>query len=135
MKTPPIETLKAELATLSKYEILIFGSFVEGGFGPNSDIDIAIISRSKNPEKNNDILNQFLGRFPKKYDINIFELLPIRVKYSILCNYKVLFGDRIEISEYLYEYRKIWNDCKYRILENQFESIKERREILQNKHI
>ncbi|MBU4373097.1 MAG: nucleotidyltransferase domain-containing protein [Euryarchaeota archaeon] len=32
----------------------------------------------------------------------------------------------IDISEYFYEFRKLWNDMKYRFMENQFQSVREK---------
>jgi len=43
-------------------------------------------------------------------------------------NYKVLFGDEVEISEYFYFYRKLWADSKHRIFDNQFKNLKEQKE-------
>ena len=67
-----------------------------------------------------------MGQFPLKFDIRIFELFPIDIKISIVQNYEVLFGDPLEISEYFYEFRKKWDDCKHRILTNQFSSYREK---------
>ena len=121
----PIETIQNELHLLSQYEVIIFGSYVEGGFGPNSDIDICILSHSKVKEEDIRILEQFQCKIPPIYELHIFESSPITIQYSIWSNYHVLFGNDLEISEYLYEYRKIWRDCKHRILGNQFSSAAE----------
>jgi len=67
-----------------------------------------------------------LGQFPLKFDVRVFELFPIDIQISIIQNYEVLFGDPLEISEYFYEFRKKWDDCKHRILSNQFSSYHER---------
>lgn len=135
MDSTLVEKIKSDLKSLSKYEVILFGSHVEGGVGPNSDIDIAIITRdrSENAKENNiNLLNELLGKFPPPYEIHIYELLPILVRYSIWHNYKVIFGDILEISEYFYEDRKIWDDCKHRILDNQFSTISEEIKYLKN---
>ena len=67
-----------------------------------------------------------MGQFPLKFDVRVFELFPIDIQISIVQNYEVLFGDPLEISEYFYSFRKKWDDCKYRILSNQFSSYNER---------
>ncbi len=127
MKLPKIEEMKEILEPLKeKYEIILFGSVVEGGMRPESDIDIAIITRNKNEKQNIELQKSLLGKFPLKFDIRVFELFPIDIQISIIRNYKVIFGDPLEISEYFYYFRKKWDDCKYRILSNQFTSYHER---------
>jgi hypothetical protein len=69
--------------------------------------------------------------FPIKFDVRVFELFPIDIKISIIQNYEVIFGDPLEISEYFYHVRKKWDDCKHRILSNQFSSYRERLSLLE----
>lgn len=127
MKFLEIEELRESLRPLKeKYEVILYGSHVEGGVRPNSDIDIAVISREKNVKENIILQEKLLGKFPLKFDVRVFELFPIYVQISIVDNYKVVFGDILEISEYFYSIRKRWDDCKYRILTNQFSSHRER---------
>ncbi|MHA1301955.1 MAG: nucleotidyltransferase family protein [Candidatus Helarchaeota archaeon] len=121
-----LKQIKIELKKIKQFESVLFGSYVEGTFRTGSDIDVAIITRSKNFEDNLIIFNKLLGKVPRIYDIRIFELLPLTIKASIFQNYKVLFGDPLEISEYFYFYRKLWNDCKLRIEKNMFNSYKEK---------
>ena len=109
-----------------KYEVIMYGSQVEGGSRPSSDVDIAVITRKVSREENVKIQEELLGILPLKYDIRVFELYPIYIQISIIENYKVVLGDPLEISEYIYRYRKKWDDCKHRILSNQFLSYKER---------
>ena len=109
-----------------KYEVIIFGSIVNGEFRAESDIDIGVISRNCNQKNNIKLQKVLLGQFPFKFDVRVFELFPIDIQISIIQNYEVLFGDPLEISEYFYEFRKKWDDCKHRILSNQFSSYHER---------
>lgn len=109
-----------------KYEVILFGSFVEGGFRAESDIDIGVISRNRNSKYNIELQKELLGQFPSKFDVRVFELFPIDIQISIIQNYEVLYGDPLEISEYFYSFRKKWDDCKHRILSNQFSSYHER---------
>jgi hypothetical protein len=60
------------------------------------------------------------------YDLRVFELLPLKVKATLMSDYLVLFGDELEISEYFYDYRREWDDQKYRILDGYFKSYKEK---------
>ncbi len=124
---PSIDEIKHILAPLKeKYEVILFGSAVEGGLRPKSDIDIAILSHNQNEKKNIKFQKELLGKFPLKFDIRVFELFPIYIQISIIQNYKVIFGNPLEISEYFYNFRKKWDDCKHRILSNQFSSYLER---------
>ena len=109
-----------------KYDVVVYGSFVEGCMRPDSDIDIAILSHETDKELNVKIQKDLLGNFQLKFEIRIFELLPIYIQISIVENYKTIFGNPLEISEYFYRYRKKWDDCKHRILSNQFSSYQER---------
>ena len=127
MKLPKIEEMKEILDPLKEnHEVILFGSAVEGGMRPESDVDIAAISRNKNKNQNIELQKSLLGKFPLKFDVRIFELYPIDIQISIINNYKVIFGDPLEISEYFYYFRKKWDDCKHRILSNQFTSYHER---------
>ncbi len=71
-----------------------------------------------------------MGRFNPLYDIRVFEMLPLHIQINIIKNHLVLFGDELELSEYFYFYRKLWNDVKQRIAENQFQDSKEMRKII-----
>ena len=50
-----------------------------------------------------------------------------------MSNYIVIFGDALEISEYFYQYWKLWRDMKYRYEENRLKSQKERIAGLKNR--
>ena len=127
MRSLKIGYLAENLKTLKdKYEIVIYGSQVEGGIRPDSDIDITVITRESKIENNIEIQKELLGMYPLNFDVRVFELFPIYIQISIIENYKVLFGDILEISEYFYSFRKKWDDCKHRILSNQFSSHHER---------
>jgi predicted nucleotidyltransferase len=127
MKSDEITEVREDLNILEeKYDIVVYGSYVEGTMRPNSDIDVAILTYETEEDRNIDSQKELLGRFPLKYEVRIFELLPIHIQISIIRNYKVIFGDLLEISEYFYSFRKKWDDCKHRILSNQFSSYQER---------
>ncbi|KKN07125.1 hypothetical protein LCGC14_1070340 [marine sediment metagenome] len=131
MNSNELKKLREDLIDLKrKNEVVLFGSHVEGGVRPISDIDVAVLSLDKDRDKNLKLQKELLGKFPLKYDIHVFELFPIYIQISIVENYLVLFGDLLDISEYFYKYRKRWDDCKYRILSNQFSSNKERLSLL-----
>ncbi len=118
--------IKKDLSIFKDYEVVLFGSYASGKADIRSDIDIAIITREKDRKKGMELWKKVLGKAPENYDIKIFELIPLPIKASLFQNYKVVFGDRLDISEYFYEFRKLWNDMKYRFKENQFKSTKEK---------
>ncbi len=131
MNSNDLTKLREDLIYLKeKNDVVLFGSHVEGGMRPNSDIDIAVLSLDKDRNKNLKLQKDLLGKFPLKFDIRVFELFPIYIQISIVENYLIVFGDLLDISEYFYKFRKKWDDCKYRILSNQFSSNKERLSLL-----
>ncbi len=109
------DRIRVDLKSLANYEVVIFGSYVEGGFREGSDIDVAVITRRRDCEELIRFQKELIGKFPPMYDVRVFELLPLRIKASIIENYRVLFGDPLEISEYFYFWRKMWNDVKHRV--------------------
>ena len=121
-----LNKIKEELNHLRKFEVVIYGSYTTDDFTIRSDIDIAIITRKKNLNNNIEVLKKALKKSLQKYHINLFELLPLPIKAEIIDNYIVLFGDRLEISEYFYHFRKLWEDIKHRYYANQFNSFKEK---------
>ncbi|MHA1771538.1 MAG: nucleotidyltransferase domain-containing protein [Candidatus Thorarchaeota archaeon] len=119
------DKIREDLSFLSTKEVLLYGSIVTGGYGPKSDIDVAIITRTTDPDTHFRTRIEALANAPQKYDIHILEALPIIVIADILNKYEVLFGDPLEIGEYLYYYRKVWEDYKYRLEIPTLEEIKE----------
>jgi len=122
------------LKTLEKYQVVIYGSFLTKYFIPHrSDIDIAIITPNPEKEKNILLLKELAGECSVKYDIKVFELLPLYLKIEIINNYQVLFGDPLDISEYFYHFRSQWRDMSRRVKENQFKNINEKLELLERR--
>lgn len=102
------------------FGILLFGSYVKNEHTKRSDIDICLIGIDK------DDYLKILKKLGDKYDIKIFEELPLYIKIDIIKNHKVIWGNELEISEYFYKFRKIWRDMEKRIKENQFKSVREK---------
>ena len=121
-----VKEIKTDLSFVKDYEVVIFGSYAGKRADKRSDIDIAVITRKKDRDKCMKIWMEVLGKATDIYDIKIFELLPLHIKASLIDNYEVVFGNRLDISEYFYEFRKLWNDMKYRFIDNQFQSVMEK---------
>jgi len=100
--------------------VLLFGSHVAGKAGKRSDIDICLVS----PE-NKRVLLKVFEKLGDKYDVKIFEELPLYIKIDVIKNHRTIFGDEVELSYYFYTFRKEWRDVEHRIRENRFESARE----------
>ncbi len=127
-----LEDIRADLSFIRDYDVVVFGSYASKRADIRSDIDIALITKEKDRNRCVEIWKKVLGKAPDIYDIKIFELLPLHIKASLIQNYEVVFGNRLDISEYFYNFRKLWNDIKYRIRENQFQSTKEKIKALES---
>ena len=114
-RKPSLEEIIEDLKAISDFEAVIFGSYVTGEFRDGSDIDVAVITRAKDRRKNMEIQKRLFSLARSPYDLRVFELLPIKVKASVMDDYIVLFGDELEVSEYFYQWRKMWEDVKRRI--------------------
>jgi len=66
-------------------------------------------------------VNRSLGG---KYDIAIFERLPLYMQMEIISNYRIVYGEENEISAYFY--KKLWKDMVFRIRLNEFSNVHER---------
>lgn len=127
---PSLKQIKNDLKHLKKFEVVIYGSYATNNFTLKSDIDIAIITREKNMDNNISIWKDALKKAKSLYHINVFELLPLHLKANIIDNHITLFGNKIELSEYFYHYRRLWKDSRHRYYSNQFSSYRERMKII-----
>lgn len=131
MKMKDLQEIRDDLHLLRDYEVVVFGSYTSKKADSRSDIDIALLIKERDRTRCIEIWTEMLGKVPEGYDLKIFELLPLQIKASLMQNYKVVFGNRLDISEYLYDFRKLWNDSKQRFFENQFTSNQEKIKMLE----
>jgi hypothetical protein len=94
---------------------------------------VSVITQINNRQKNLQIWSKLLEKKPFNYDIRIFELMPLFLQIEIIKNYSVLFGDPLEISEYFYQYRKIWKDMVNRYESNQYQNLDEKLNSIKNR--
>ncbi|RZN36064.1 MAG: nucleotidyltransferase domain-containing protein [Methanosarcinales archaeon] len=89
--------------------ILLFGSYTDDSYTIRSDIDICLVAGGKNVKE---IFNMFLAEdVTEKYDIKIFETLPLYMKAEVLENAVVVWADDApEMSYYLYRWRRLIDD-------------------------
>ena len=100
--------------------ILLFGSVVREDTTKRSDIDICLVVGNKNVKEVFDILLE--SNLTSKYDVKIFENLPLKLKGEVLeNNVEIWARDEFELSYYLYKYRKIWEDQKLSLKKLGFE--------------
>jgi predicted nucleotidyltransferase len=98
--------------------ILLYGSCASNIANERSDIDICLIK-----PRTTGILNRIFQKVGGRYDIKIFEDLPLYVKMDIIENYRVIYGNEPPISYYLYHFRKNWEDMRHRINSNRFKTV------------
>lgn len=100
--------------------ILLYGSHAKGSPDKRSDIDVCIV----NP-KSRDVLLVVFAKLGGKYDVKIFEDLPLYIKIDVIRNHKVVYGNEVELSHHFYRYRKLWRDQEHRIKRYRHRSAKE----------
>jgi len=123
-----IQQIKKELNFHKNKWVIVFGSWLSDYYIPGrSDIDVVILSRNQNRGYNLQFWIDIIGNAPQNYDLRVFEILPLTLQMNIITNYQVIYGDALEISEYLYYYRKTWSYARFRIEENKIKLISEKK--------
>lgn len=99
--------------------VLLFGSGAKEQAYGRSDRDLCIVApgiRDKGEMRL--ILRKIYEKIDvigKRYDIWLFEELPLYMRVQVIENHKVVFcRDLPSLYEYFYFYRKIWEDQKHR---------------------
>lgn len=74
--------------------VMLFGSYTKQGFRPSSDIDICLILKPK--RFSNLFMSkkklEYLALVPNKYDIQIFQQLPVFIRARVLKEGKLLLN-------------------------------------------
>jgi len=94
--------------------VVIYGSVAKGEETSKSDIDVCVISPKTAPKDVLKLIYRKINVNEKKYDVKVFEELPLFLKMEVIKSCKVLIGDPKEINEYFYKFRKLWNSQKHR---------------------
>jgi len=71
--------------------ILLFGSHAGGVVTTRSDIDICVIFTDISLREATKFRIRIMGRLPEKVDVQVFNILPQKIKKSIAINHKVLY--------------------------------------------
>jgi len=101
--------------------ILLFGSSARMEDVERSDIDICIVRPA-----NDGLLTEMNRMLGGKYDIKVFENLPLYIQIEIIRDHGIIYGDEVELSAYFYRFRRLWADMVPRVEYNQFDSVGER---------
>ena len=101
--------------------IVLFGSYAEGEQTKRSDIDVCIIKPRAG------ILDAIYDKLGGKYDITVFENLPLYIKQEVIRTHEVIVGNELDLSEYFHYFRKLWQDVEHRSIENEFNTFAERK--------
>lgn len=112
-----IEEIKRDFRfVINKKEVeavILYGSWSKNEQTERSDVDICIVAPSlKTPKQFANLLGEIWRRInANKYDVRIFEALPLYLKMGVIENGEIIFSrDKPELSYYFYHFRKLWND-------------------------
>ncbi len=94
--------------------IMLFGSWARGEANERSDIDLCIIAPEV--EDKASLWREAISE-PRdsRYDVRIFELLPLYMKMAVIEEGVVVYSrDVLDLYEYFYPFRREWGDQKHR---------------------
>ena len=111
-----VEMAKKDLAFLQDnvLGVLIYGSWATGESHEKSDIDICIVAPSA--EDKIALWREAIAKIrDDRYDLRVFELMPIYLRMAVIEQGVVVYSrDVLELYEYFYPFRRIWEDQKHR---------------------
>ncbi|MBI2575396.1 nucleotidyltransferase domain-containing protein, partial [Candidatus Woesearchaeota archaeon] len=82
--------LKDELSDRIR-AVLLFGSFSDKTYTSRSDIDICAVFRAISLKEATEFRISVSGQLPEKVDVQVFDVLPQKIKREIARNNKVLY--------------------------------------------
>jgi hypothetical protein len=95
--------------------ILLFGSYSKSKNTNRSDIDICIVAPKEDLHKLLSFVLQNINVEVNKYDIRIFNELPLYIKIHIIEDGLLIYSsNKLDLYEFFYIYRKLWDDQKHR---------------------
>lgn len=94
--------------------VLLYGSHVRGEACPGSDIDLCIVAPQASDRAA--LWRNFISHLhDDRYDVRIFETLPMHIKMAVIEEGLVLHSrDVLELYEYFSSFRREWEDQKHR---------------------
>lgn len=95
--------------------ILLFGSYSKSKNTNRSDIDICIVAPKEDLHKLLSFILQNINVEANKYDIRIFNELPLYIKIHIIEDGLLIYSsNKLDLYEFFFIYRKLWDDQKHR---------------------
>ena len=94
--------------------VYVYGSSAAGKATERSDIDVALYYDITDDRKLYDLLFLISGSFPDKYDIQMFQLLPLRVKIEVLKGELIYADDKGFVHDVAWDTIKEYNDFEPR---------------------
>ena len=95
--------------------ILLFGSYSKSKNTNRSDIDICIVAPKEDLHKLLSFVLQNINVEANRYDIRIFNELPLYIKIHIIEDGLLIYSsNKLDLYEFFYIYRKLWDDQKHR---------------------
>jgi uncharacterized protein len=94
--------------------VLLYGSMARGDAGPRSDIDLCIVASQAADRIA--LWREFISHLrDNRYDVRIFELLPLHIKIAVMDEGLVVYAkDILELYEYFHPFRREWEDQEHR---------------------
>jgi len=86
-----LEAIKEDKAFHKVKEVWLFGSMVSNQMTYRSDVDIVVLFDRINLSLASDFRLRIIGRVHDKMDIQVFNVLPEKIKKSILKSHRVLY--------------------------------------------
>lgn len=94
--------------------VYVYGSSVTGNVTERSDIDIALYYTIEGKRKLYDLQFLISGSFPDKYDIHLFQLLPLYVKIEVFKGNLIYTDDKGFVHDIAWKTIKEYNDFEPR---------------------
>ncbi len=95
--------------------ILLYGSYLRDMETSRSDIDIGIVAPNEDIDQLISFILQNVNVSSKKYDVRVFQELPMYIKIQVIEKGVLIYSpNELDLYEYFYLYRKLWNDQKHR---------------------
>jgi len=94
--------------------IMLFGSWARGEAHERSDIDLCLVAPEVEDKAR--LWREAISE-PRdsRYDVRIFELLPLYMKMAVIDEGLVIYArDVLDLYEYFYPFRREWEDQKHR---------------------
>jgi hypothetical protein len=95
--------------------ILLYGSYLRDKETSRSDIDVGIVAPNEDIDQLISFILQNVNVSSKKYDVRLFQELPLYIKIQVIEKGELIYSpNELDLYEYFYLYRKLWNDQKHR---------------------